>query len=379
MKHSTLAFAWLAAVAAMPAAAQAQSSVTVYGLLDVGLRNDSNVLNGNSKFQEISGMINTSRLGFRGSEDLGNGLSANFNLEGGINPDTGTQNEAASLFDRRATVGLSGAWGKLDVGRDQSFGWQYTPVYDPLGGALATPTPTSHASGKAALLVNGFMFITNNPYNDAKLRDNNIKYIYTDSSGLIAGLDYSAGEVAGDSKKRTGRQAMVGYMKGNVNAIASYDVLRDAANLEQKVIVAGGNYRFDNQARVIVGYAVMTAAAGFAPTSNVVSGAIANYSSTFGVAATGSIRVATSAAGADFPVAPATTLNATFYNTRVSGDGIAANSYNTYALMAKYALSKRTIVYAIVDHETATENGGLTTVSGSRTNTGVTVGIQLRF
>ncbi|MDQ2819319.1 MAG: porin [Pseudomonadota bacterium] len=379
MKHSTLAFAWLAAAAAMPAAAQAQSGITVYGLLDVGLRNDSNVLPGKSKFQEISGMTNTSRWGFRGSEDLGNGLKANFNLEGGINPDTGTQNEAASLFDRRATVGLSGAWGKLDMGRDQTFSWQYTLVYDPLGGALATPTPTSHTSGKAALLVNGFMFVKNNPYNNAKLRDNNIKYIYTDSSGFVAGLDYSAGEVAGDRRKRSGRQAMLGYMKGNLNAIAAFDVLRDAANLEQKVIVAGGNYRFDNAARVIVGYAVMTAAAGFSATSNVVSGPIANYSSTFGVAANGNIRVATSAAGADFPVAPATTLNASFYNTRVSGDGIAANRYNTYALMAKYALSKRTTLYAIVDHETATENGGLATVSGSRTNTGITAGMQMRF
>jgi predicted porin len=309
----------------------------------------------------------------------GNGLKANFQLEGGFNPDTGTQSEALSLFDRRAQLGLSGKWGKVDIGRTATFGWDYTPVYDPLGGALATPTPTSRASGRASLLVNGFMFVTNNPYNNSKLRDNSIKYVYAADSGLVGGLAYNVGEVPGDSGKRSGRQAALGYMKGAVNVIAAYDLLRDANNLEQKVVTVGGNYKFAEAFKATLGYAALTADAAFAPSSNVVTGAIANYASTFGVTAGGEIKVATTAAGLEYQLTPAATLTGAAYRTRVSGKGIAGNDYDTYAILAKYALSKRTSLYGALDHETTTANGTLATVSGKRSNSALTVGIQTRF
>jgi predicted porin len=376
MKKSVFA---LAVLGASQVAAHAEPSVTLYGIVDVAMRRDSDLAAGKTRIAEVSGMMNTSRWGVRGSEDLGNGLAANFRLEGGINPDTGTQNEAASLFDRRATLGLSGTWGRIDVGRDMTFGWEFTPVYDPLGGALATPTPTSHAAGKAALLVNGFMFVTNNPYNDAKLRDNNVKYEYQARNGLLIGLDYSFGETAGDASKKSGRQAAVGYMKDGINVVGSYDQLRDANDRRQRVIVVGGNVRATSKVKVTLGYAAMTADALFAPTSNVVTGAIANYAGTFGVAANGTIKVATAAGGIDYSLAPRWSLIGAVYDTRVSGDGIAANDYRTLALFSKYALSKRTFLYAAIDHETATTHGGLVTVSGKDTNTGVTLGIQTRF
>jgi predicted porin len=366
----------LAVLGAFNLAAHAEPTVSLYGIVDVAVRRDSDLA---ARVAEVGGMVNTSRWGFRGSEDLGGGLNANFRLEGGINPDTGAQNEAASLFDRRATVGLSGKWGKLDVGRDMTFGWEFTPVYDPLGGALATPTPTSHSSGKASLLVNGFMFVTNNPYNDAKLRDNNVKYEYTADNGLLVGLDYSFGETAGDTSKKSGRQAALGYMKNDINVVASYDLLRDANDRRQRIVVVGGNFKPVGSLKATLGYAAMTADALFAATSNVVTGAIPNYSSTFGVAANGTIKVATGAGGVDVRIAPQVSLIGAVYNTRVSGDGIATNDHRTYALLSKYTLSKRTFLYAAIDHETATVNGGLTTVSGKRSNTGITAGIQTRF
>lgn len=376
MKKSVIG---LAILGAFSSATHAESTVSVYGILDVAMRHDSDVAAGKPKTAELGGMVNTSRWGFRGSEDLGNGLSANFKLEGGVNPDTGTQSESSVLFDRRATVGLAGKWGKLDVGRDMTFGWEFTPVYDPLGGALATPTPTSHASGKASLLVNGFMFVTNNPYNDAKLRDNNVKYEYTATNGLLVGLDYSFGETPGDVSKKSGRQAALGYMKNDINVISSYDQLRDANDRRQTITLVGGNFKATSLLKFTLGYAAMKADALFAPTSNVVSGAIPNYSSTFGVAANGKIKVATTAGGFDYRVVPQVSLVGAVYNTRVSGDGIAANDYNTYALLAKYSLSKRTFLYAALDHETATTRGGLATVSGASTNNGITAGIQTRF
>jgi predicted porin len=350
----------------------------MYGIVDVSMRHDTDVQAGRARTAQVSGMMNTSRWGLRGTEDLGGDLKAHFQIEGGFNPDTGTQSEALSLFDRRAIVGLSGKWGRIDIGRTPTFGWDYTPVYDPLGGALATPTPTSRASGRASLLVNGFMFVTNNPYNSSKLRDNSIKYVYTADSGWLAAVAYNAGEVAGDSKKRSGRQAALGYMKGDVNAIAAYDLLYDANNLQQKVVTVGGNLRFAKDWKATLGYAQMTADAGFAPSSTVVTGAIANYTSTFGVAAGGDIKVATAAGGLEYAFTPAMTLTGAVYRTRVSGTGIPDNDYDTYALFAKYAFSKRTSLYGALDHERTSDNG-TTTVSGKRTNSALTLGIQMRF
>jgi predicted porin len=376
LKKTIIALAVLGAVSSV---AQAQRNVTVYGIVDVAMRHDTDVLASKSKDAQVSGMLNTSRWGFRGTEELGGGLKANFQLEGGFSPDTGAQSEALSLFDRKATVGLSGAWGKVDLGRTATFGWDYTPIYDPLGGALATPTPTSRAAGRASLLVNGFMFVTNNPYNSSKLRDNSIKYVYTADTGLVAGVAYNVGEVPGDSSKRAGRQASLGYMKGPLNVIVAYDLLHDANNLEQKVVTVGGNYKFAPAFKVTLGYAALTADAGFAPSSTVVTGAITSYSSAFGVTAGGDIKVATTAGGVEYQVTPATSLAGAAYRTRVSGTGIASNDYDTFAILAKYALSKRTTLYAALDHENTTGNGTVPTVSGVRSNSGLTFGLQTRF
>ena len=381
MKQAMMALAVMGGAmgAACSGAVQAQTSVTMYGLIDVAMRRDSNYLDGRGRTAQVSGMMNTSRWGFRGTEALGNDLNAHFQIEGGISPDTGAQAEPLSLFDRRALVGLSGSWGKLDVGRTPTFGWDYTPVYDPLGGALATPTPTSRARGRASLLVNGFMFVTNNPYNNSKLRDNSIKYVYTNPDGWLAGIAYSVGEVAGDSARRAGRQAAFGYMKGPANVIFAYDLLHDASDLEQNVVTVGGNYRFAPAWRATLGYAVMRADAAFAPSSNVVSGAMANYITTFGVAPGGEIEVSTTAGGIDYAVTPMLTLTAAAYRTQVTGSGIADNDYDTWVLYARYALSKRTSLYASLDRARTSDNGSVATVSGARTNTGVMAGIQMRF
>lgn len=377
MKKSIIA---LAVMSALSMSAQAQSNVTLYGIVDVSMRHDTDFSASGSRTAQVSGMLNTSRWGLRGTEDLGPDLKAHFTLEGGISPDTGAQSEALSLFDRRAFVGLSGSWGKIDIGRTPTFGWDLTPVYDPLGGALATPASTSRAPGRAALLVNGMLFITNNPYNNSKLRDNSIKYVYTSAaSDLTAGVAYNVGEVAGDSKKRSGRQAMVGYMKGPANAIVAYDLLHDANNLEQRVVTVGGNYKFASAFKATVGYAVLTADAAFAPSSTVVSGAMPNYISTFGVRAGGEIEVATTALGLEYQIAPALSLTGAAYNTRVSGDGIATDDYQTFALLAKYAFSKRTTFYAALDHEKTSGNSTVATVSGKRSNSALTAGLQMRF
>ena len=114
-------FATLAVLAAASAGAYAQSSVTLFGIVDEAARY---VKNGDLKVKSLaSGGINTSRLGVRGVEDLGDGLKAGFWLETGLNADSGTTSDSTRFWNRRSTVSLMGNFGEVRLGRD------FTPTY----------------------------------------------------------------------------------------------------------------------------------------------------------------------------------------------------------------------------------------------------------
>ena len=166
MKKSLIALAVLAA----SGAAMAQSSVTLFGVVDAGVTYGSgNVAN---KTQLSSGALSTSRLGFRGVEDLGGGLKAGFHLEAGLNADSGSgsntsvdnqtnQNSNGGLtFNRRSTVSLMGNFGEVRLGRDYTLPFLSQIAFDPFGtvgvGALANTQAglagpvTSRASNSVA-------------------------------------------------------------------------------------------------------------------------------------------------------------------------------------------------------------------------------------
>ena len=127
-------------LAAAFGAVQAQ---TVYGILDGGVRYDGSASNtGADKTAVVSGVQNTSRFGIKGSEDLGGGLSAKFQLESGFNITTGANSQQSAtgsvLFDRLAFVGLSTSVGELQVGRNTNapFDFATQGITDPLAQAL---------------------------------------------------------------------------------------------------------------------------------------------------------------------------------------------------------------------------------------------------
>jgi predicted porin len=126
MKKSLLALAVLGAFAGT---ASAQSSVTLFGIIDLGYRNVEN--HDTSQSQMSQDGINSSRLGVRGVEDMGGGLRAGFWLEGAINPDTGTP--SGQTWQRRSTVSLIGNWGEVRLGRDYTPGFWNTTIFDPFG------------------------------------------------------------------------------------------------------------------------------------------------------------------------------------------------------------------------------------------------------
>jgi predicted porin len=127
MKKSLFA---LAAVTAFAGAAQAQSSVTVYGIIDMGFNNaNQRATAGNTTAKETTSSFGdsnqtTSRLGFRGTEDLGGGVSAFFVIESELDPNGST----AIYKNRQSLVGLNNK--KFGAA---SFGTQYTPIHEAIG------------------------------------------------------------------------------------------------------------------------------------------------------------------------------------------------------------------------------------------------------
>jgi len=139
MKKSLIALAVLAA----SGAAMAQSSVTLFGVVDATYAYGSGSVA--NKSQLTNSGYNSSRLGFRGVEDLGGGMSASFWLEAGVNNDNGTggvtntNNQAATssggglTFNRRSTVSLNGGFGEVRLGRDYTPQFWNLTVFDPFG------------------------------------------------------------------------------------------------------------------------------------------------------------------------------------------------------------------------------------------------------
>lgn len=128
LKH--LPLAGLAAACALTAAgkAHAQSSVTLYGIVDEGVNYTSNVQtspgNGHNLYSLSSGILSGSRWGLRGVEDIGGGLKAIFVLENGFDVNNGRMGQGSLEFGRQAYVGLSTKFGSVTLGR------QYDPVVD---------------------------------------------------------------------------------------------------------------------------------------------------------------------------------------------------------------------------------------------------------
>lgn len=145
MKKSLIALAVMAAAGA----ASAQSSVTLFGIVDATLQwSKSSTGVGDVRFRVTNSGYNSSRLGFRGTEDLGGGMSASFWLEAGVNNDDGSgattsiNNTGAAgsttgggglTFNRRSTVSLAGNWGEVRLGRDYTPQFWNLTVFDPFG------------------------------------------------------------------------------------------------------------------------------------------------------------------------------------------------------------------------------------------------------
>lgn len=194
----------------------AQTNVTIYGTVDAAIVYSSNQ-GGKSNIYERSGNLAGSRLGFRGNEDLGGGLSALFVLENGFNVDDGSLGAANTLFNRQSYVGLnSTAYGSMTAGR------QYTPYYLMVGPVGPTSSLTG-ATGAHPGDIDGL---------DTTIRINNsLTYTSPVFGGAQVSAQYGFGETAGATG--TGNTFSVG-MKYEINDLKlalGYLKLKNGANL----------------------------------------------------------------------------------------------------------------------------------------------------
>lgn len=195
------------------APALAQTNVTIYGIVDAGVVVERGGTQGNLT-KISSGVASGSRLGLRGKENLGNGLSAIFALENGFNADTGAAGQGGLLFGRQAMVGLTGGFGSLSLGR------QYTPYYRTLKD-VGDPFGAVSTAGRAGNIM------TLNTRTD-----NMVQYGSPTVAGLRAEIGYALGEVADDSSKNRTMSASLGYTRGGLRVQASYHRVDNASGTD---------------------------------------------------------------------------------------------------------------------------------------------------
>lgn len=186
------ALAVTALLAAVCGSAQAQSSVTIYGVVDAGLEHQKASAGANGPATSTTNLVNgtfgASRLGFRGSEDLGGGLRAFFQIEHGFNINDGTVTGAA-FWGRKAIVGLGRSWGDLSLGRDYTPGFWVQFVTDVNAFAMYGNSGTMSAFALTGMLR----------------MNNGIYYVSPEINGFRGRLTYSLGDGNTTAPKDAGR------------------------------------------------------------------------------------------------------------------------------------------------------------------------------
>lgn len=233
----------LAIASAFTGAAFAQSSVTVYGIADVGYQFDDYDRSGAASLSGVqAGIRNGNRLGFRGSEDLGGGLRAIFQLETGFNLDSGSLGQGGRIFGRQAYAGVAGNWGTLVAGRMATYG-SGTGAFD-----MVSDLDPFYSGYGLAGAQNTFIEI-----NSLRI-DNAINYRTPNIGGFQAGWMHSFGagsaptaEVAGISNNLRVDSLGMSYGAGPFYGAVTY--LRaefpSSANVsDMKVLQVGASWDF---------------------------------------------------------------------------------------------------------------------------------------
>lgn len=349
----------------------AQSSVTLYGIVDTGIEYLNNTGSG-SVAREVSGNIAGSRWGMRGDENLGSDLSAIFVLEGGFSANDGLLSQSTKglganastttrMFGRQAYVGLKKGAQQITLGRQNTLIYDQTVLFDPMG---------------AAPRYSGFAI----DYDWTGRADNSLKYTGGVGQISLSGMystRYDTGygtEVPGSPT--TGRlfSGSISFAQASFAATVVFEqrnsnTIQSATDSERRVFAAA-SYDF-GKLKALVGYRFLRAGAGFLPANPVspAPGSAAGYASLFW-------------AGARYQLTPAAQLTAAAYYQDVHRS---LSSSLMGVISGDYALSKRTDVYLTVAYARNDRNANLgvngygSAIATGYDQTGAVVGIRHRF
>ena len=343
----------------MNAVAADGASVSVYGLVDVALVRETGG-SGGDVTKLTSGVGAGSRLGFKGREELGNGLAAIFLLESGFQADTGALGQGGLLFGRQAYAGLQGGFGTLTAGR------QYTPQY--LTVVMADPFGSGYAGDTKNLMAP--------TGNSASRMDNSLKYVSPAIGGVSAELVYGAGEVTGDSA--AGRQfgGALDYTSGPLRVRLGYHnrnndtaAIKNAGSAKNTVLSAFYDF----------GVVKEHVANGVDKGLN--SSLLRNTANPYGrpgtpVASSDSRDVLL---GATIPSGPHTWMVSWIHK---DDRGALDQDASQYALGYRYALSRRTELYTSIAHIVNRHGASYTVgsaIEGGTGNGAVDLGIRHTF
>jgi predicted porin len=340
MQKKLLTMAVAGALAA-PVAALAQ--VTVYGSIDTGIRNQSKVITATGDDSVLlvqSQGKKTNRWGLKGSDDLGGGLMASFNLEGGYDSDTGAgllTTSGGGLFGRYAVVGLSKGGNKIDLGKDYTLNFRTHGIYDPLSHDYGTAAPVSSVATAGVRTANSIMAA------------------FRFGAGGVA-VQYGAGETPGDNGAGT-YTAFNGDMTfGPATIGAAFGSREDATGgTSTDTTNLGGAYKMG----------AFTFRAGITMEDDEGAGTESQKLS----------------GGVQYDFSPTLTGRVSLYDLSVDDNaGTEVGSNRTLVLNVEYSLSKRTLVYAAFDRKTL-EGTQLGTAVGDLNDgaTGIMAGIVHNF
>ncbi|MBR8257559.1 porin [Burkholderia ambifaria] len=367
-----------AGIAMLANQAHAQSTVTLYGIIDTGLMYVHNSGGKSTQIAMTSGNESGSRFGLKGAEDLGGGLKAVFQIENGFNSTNGKLGQGGRMFGRQAYVGLAGnGWGTVTLGR------QYDPLVDfvqPiqgdnwLGGFFTSPGDIDNADNSIRI-------------------NNSVKWASPNWSGLQLSAMYSFGGVAGSVGSGHTYSGAATYTNGPVSLAAGYQHIDNGNAVLSSRQTTSADSLFNssvNNAYATARSINITRAGGYYVLGPVTLGGYYSFSqynpdanSTFAKAE----KYHNAEAYAVWQVTPVLQTQVGYDYLKSSGDSSAKQ--HQFTIAADYALSKRTDVYGVVGYAHATgQNGtgraqaviGSTDIdSGANKQALVLVGMRHRF
>jgi general bacterial porin, GBP family len=370
--------------------AHAQSSVTLYGVIDTGLVYSNNQ-GGHSAWQETSAATENTVFGLKGSEDLGGGLHAIFKLENGFNLNNGSMYNPGDAFGEQAYVGIqSDQFGTVLLGR------QFDPVNDYLGSLSAA------GSGYGGNL-SAHPFNNDNLAADSLSLNNAVKYTSASYAGLTFGGAYAFSNKADGFSNNRAYGFGTSYTAGNLNLAAAYLQLNNAGggvqatNPNGAVALSDGSADFVASRQRIWGaggnYVFGPATVGLLWTHSQIDNLASVFAGGEGnVALGGQLRLDNYEVNARYALTPALSLAAAYtftdgsYNSGTSGS---SPKWHEGTLQTDYSVSKRTDFYVegVYQHASGAQGGTvlsqaiINTLSPSSTGSqlAVTVGMRHQF